>query len=336
MSSVESPTQKRMLTEKIHTFRQIFQYGPRTIRWIWHAQPGLTLLFGACTVLAGILPGGIAYVGKWIVDAVLWSQKHPEDATRIFVPLGLEIVLITALMACQRGLAYLRSILHARIGHEINVSILEKAIELELTHFEDAEFYDKMTRARREASRRPLGLFERVFGLIQNALSLTTYGILLFQFSLWIAPMLLLGALPAFFAETYFSRQSFRLFRWRVHEARQQNYLEMVLARDDFAKEVQLLQSGPFFLERYRALFQKLFAEDRKLARDRNLWGFGLNILSSLMFYAAYGWIAWSTVLGQISLGTMTMYILLFKQGQSAIAASLKSVGGMYEDNLYL
>ena len=30
------------------------------------------------------------------------------------------------------------------------------------------------------------------------------------------------------------------------------------------------------------------------------------------------------------------MYVLVFKQGQTAVSASLSAIGGMYEDNLYL
>src|SRR5690606_29799584 len=41
-------------------------------------------------------------------------------------------------------------------------------------------------------------------------------------------------------------------------------------------------------------------------------------------------------VAGSITLGEMTMYLLVFKQGQGAVSAGLSAVGGMYEDNLYL
>ena len=55
-----------------------------------------------------------------------------------------------------------------------------------------------------------------------------------------------------------------------------------------------------------------------------------------MVLYGAYAWIAVSAVQGQITIGEMTMYLLLFKQGQGAVSASLASIGGMYEDNLYL
>ena len=122
--------------------------------------------------------------------------------------------------------------------------ILEKALTLELTHFEDSEFYDKLTRARREASSRPLSLVMRTSGLLQNAISIVSFAVLLAGFSPWAVVILIVGGLPAFFAETKFSGDAFRLFRWRAPETRMQTYLETALAREDHAKEVKLFDLG--------------------------------------------------------------------------------------------
>ncbi len=214
--------------------------------------------------------------------------------------------------------------------------ILEKALTLELRQFEDSEFYDKLTRARREASSRPLSLVMRTFGLVQNTIALVSFGGLLVQFSPWAVAVLLLAGLPAFVAEAKFSGDAFRLFRWRSPETRMQMYLETVIAREDHAKEVKLFELGPLLLERYRSIFRKMFREDRALTIRRDSWGFFLGLVSTAAFYAAYAWIAVSTVRGQITLGQMTMYVMLFRQGQSAVSSILSSIGGMYEDNLYL
>jgi ATP-binding cassette subfamily B protein len=115
-----------------------------------------------------------------------------------------------------------------------------------------------------------------------------------------------------------------------------QMYLETVLAREDHAKEVKLFELGPLLLDRYRQIFRKVFREDRALTIRRDTWGFFLGLISTAAFYAAYAWIALSAVRGRITLGEMTMYVLLFRQGQSAVSASLAAIGGMYEDNLYL
>ena len=176
----------------------------------------------------------------------------------------------------------------------------------------------------------------RSFGLVQNGIALLSFGMLLAQFSPWAVAVLLLAGLPSFIAEAKFSGDAFRLFRWRSPETRMQIYLETVLAREDHAKEVKLFELGPLLLERYRAIFRKVFREDRALTIRRDTWGFVLGLVSTGAFYAAYAWVAVSAVRGQITLGEMTMYVLLFRQGQAAVSASLAAIGGMYEDNLYL
>ena len=322
----------------ISRFFGVFRYSKEALKLVWTTDKRLTLLILALTIFAGLLPGAIAYVGKLIVDAVVLAieTQDSNDRWTVIKWIGVEAVLIIVMAAAQRGLMIANSLLRALLGQRVNVMILEKAQTLELSHFEDSEFYDKLTRARREASSRPLSLVTRTFGLVQNAITLLTYGWLLIEFSWLAVVVLIIAALPAFFVETYFSGAAFRLFRWQVPETRKRNYLEWLLAREDYVKEVKLFGAGDLFLDRYREIFDTIYAEDRSLTLRRGFWGFLLGVLSSVAFYGAYGWIGWSAAMGWITLGGMTMYLLIFKQGQSAIAAMLTAIGKMYEDNLYL
>ena len=243
-----------------------------------------------------MLPASVAYVGSLIVDAVVAAMRSGGDAARVVELVALEGVLVALIAAAQRALSLCQSLLRAQLGQRVNVMILEKALTLELQHFEDSEFYDKLTRARREASTRPLSLVTRTFGLVQNAISLASYGVLLAHFSPWAVAVLLLAGLPAFVAEAKFSGDAFRLFRWRSPETRMQIYLETVLAREDHAKEVKLFGLGPRLLERYRDIFQRLYGEDRALTVRRDAWGFCLGLIGTAALYGAYAWIAISTV----------------------------------------
>ncbi|MDA1064701.1 MAG: ABC transporter ATP-binding protein [Proteobacteria bacterium] len=304
---------------------------------VWTTSRGLTITLALLTVVAGVLPAVIAYVGQLIVDGVVaaMASDSPETA-RVLWLIVLEAGVVTLVAASQRGLSVSQSLLRALLGQRVNVMILEKALTLQLTHFEDSEFYDKLTQARREASSRPLSLVNRTFGLVQNAISLTSYAVLLFTFSPWAVVILLGAGLPSFFAEAKFSGDAFRLFRWRSPDTRMQLYVETVIAREAGVKEVKLFQLGPRLLQRYRDIFDKLYVEDRRLTVRRDSWGFLLGLLSTIAFYGAYAWIVMATINGQITLGAMTMYLVLFRQGQTAVAASLSAISGMYEDNLYL
>lgn len=315
----------------------VFGYSRRAMTLVWTTSRFLTFTLAILTVIAGVLPAAIAYIGQLIVDGVVAAMSSDSpDTRRILWLVVLEALVVTAVAASQRGLSASQSLLRALLGQRVNVMILEKALTLQLAHFEDSEFYDKLTQARREASSRPLSLVNRTFGLVQNSISLTSYAVLLFAFSPWAVVILMGAGLPAFIAEAKFSGDAFKLFRWRSPDTRMQMYLETVIAREDGVKEVKLFQLGPRLLQRYQDIFHKLFAEDRRLTLRRDGWGFALGLISTGAFYGAYIWIVTATINTEITLGAMTMYLMLFRQGQTAVAAILSSISGMYEDNLYL
>ncbi|MGG6240756.1 ABC transporter ATP-binding protein [Nodosilinea sp. AN01ver1] len=316
----------------------MYRYGQRAIALVWQTDWRLTVLLALLTLVAGLLPAAIAYVGKLIVDAVVVAAQSGQAADRqaALMYLALEAVLVAVLAGARQGQGLCQSLLRVLLGQRVNVMILEKAQTLPLTYFEDSEFYDKLTQARREASQRPLSMVNRTFGVVQDALSLVTFGGLLLQFSGWAVALLAIATLPAFIAETQFAGEAFRLFKWRSPETRQQVYLEALLAREDFAKEVKLFGLGPLLMQRYKDIFQRLYAEDRNLTVRRSGWSYGLGLLSTVSFYLAYCWIVLEAIAGRISLGELTMYLTVFRQGQTTFANSLTAIGGMYEDGLYL
>ncbi len=339
----------------ITRFFNVFSYTKQAVKLVWQTSKKYTLLLAIFTVVAGILPSVIAYYGQLIVDGVIAAQAHTvsdgthvkQDSAGLFI-LGvyispillwlvlIEAVLAVALMSSQRVISIVQSLFRGLLGFKVNSMILQKALTLSLTQFEDSEFYDKLVRARRQASTRPLGLVNKTFALLQNAIGLVGFSILLLQFSPVILLLLFLAALPAFFTETYFSEKAFTLFKWRSPESRAQNYLETLLAREDNAKEIKLLGLGKLFLTRYTAIFNKLYKEDKLLTLRRDIWGAVMDVFSVVVFYGAFIWVIIAAVKGDITIGQMTMYLVVFKQARSAIKTCLTSISGMYEDNLYL
>jgi ATP-binding cassette subfamily B protein len=319
----------------------VFRYSSVAIGIVWDTSAALTVVMAATTLVSGILPAAIASVGGLFVDAVASAfqetgasaqQLRSEALYYVFLEAGL-VVLITA---AQRINTVCQSILRVLLGNKINVMILEKALTLELAHFEDSEFYDKLVRARREASSRPLSLVIKTFDLFRDSILLVTIGIWLYQFSPYAVLLLGLAGVPAFLAEAKFSGEAFRIHRRRSAERRMQIYLEMVLTREDGVKEVKLLQLGKLFVQRYVDIFKNIYKEDKSLVLRRGFWGYVLGLLASAAFYFAYGWVGFAAIAGTITIGQMTMYIAQFRLGQNAVTSSLTAVNGMYEDNLYL
>lgn len=311
--------------------RESFAHTPRTLRLVWRSSPGGSLALGALTLAAAGLPLGVAYAGKAITDAVVARSR--DAAVRWVL---IELAAVATLALVTRGLGLTRQLVGARLGIDINVLILEKALALDLRHFEDPEFYDRLTRARREASSRPLSVVTETFQLVQNFITLAGYVALLVGWSGLAVAALIVAAIPATIAEMKFSSVAFRMKNWRSPEARRMNYLEYVLANDEHAKEVKVFGLGKLLLDRYRALGETFYREDRKLARTRATWAYLLSLVGTGAFYGCYAFMAISAARGNLTLGDLVLYVIAFRQGQQAFQSILSAIGGMYEDNLYM
>lgn len=303
----------------------------RALGLVWRASASLTIAYAVVTLIGSLVGPAIAFAGKQIVDAVVAGSR--EDTIRWVLA---ELGLVTGQAIINRGGGMVRSILGSRLGNDINIAILERAQKLELRHFEDSEFYDRLTRARREASSRPLGLVADAFGLIRSVLTLLGYAAILIRFSGWVVIALMVATVPATIAEMRYSKQGFRMRNWRSPDARRLTYLEYILANDKHAKEMKLFGLGPLFLGRYKELAERFHHEDSKLMIRRTIVTFTLSLLATLTFYGSYAAMAVLAALRTITLGNMTMYVLAFRSGQAAFESILGAIGSIYEHNLYM
>eukprot|EP00439_Symbiodinium_sp_Y106_P079343 s2700_g18.t1 len=313
----------------------LFSCTKRALQLVWLTSRPLTFGLAFLTLVMGALPGLRAATTKRVIDAVVSGISSGSHADAVLW-LSVEAALVVSLAATRRAQEVAESFLGTLLGHRVNVMILEKALELQLTDFEDSKLYDKLTRARREASRRPLSLAQQSLSLIRNSLALVGYGTLLLRFSPLAVAVLLLTAVPPFIAGVKFAGDAFQLARRQTSGFREQIYLERVMAMDTPAKEVKLFGLGPWLLRRYCQIFDGFFRDTSSLALKQGGFGFLLELISTGGLYMAFAWVAIAAVRQTISLGDMTMYLLIFKEGQQAFSAILRSIGGMYADNLYL
>ena len=298
---------------------------------VWQSSPSGTAALAALTLASAALPLTVAYAAKRIIDAIVAHDRG--DALRW---VALELLAVAVMLLLGRGLVLVRSLLGARLSVDINVRILEKALALDLAHFEDPTTYDLLQRARREASSRPVATITDGFQLIQNALQFAGYAVLLIGFSPWVLAGLVAAAVPATIAEMRFSNAAFRVRNWRSPESRRLNYLEYVLANDTHVKEIKLFDLGPLLLARFRRLSEMFYREDRVLSIRRAGWGAILTLLGTVALYACYGVMAGNAALGLLTLGNVTLYMVALRQGQQSFQAALGAINSVYENSLYI
>jgi len=312
----------------------------RAFALVWEAHKPSALTMAACTLVGSLLPATQAWIGKLIVDAVVHAVQTggpAEDSLQTVLPLlAAEFALVLVQAANTQVRSFAEHILHARINVTINTRIIRKALALDLTYFENAEYYDKLQNARREADWRGLQIVNGGFFLVQNSLTLLSYGVLLLRFSPWLALILFAATIPAFLAQNRFAELSFRVLSWRAPESRRLQYLEHLLTDYDAVKEVKLFGLGEPLLGRYADLFWKFLREDQSIAQRRSLASFGLGLLATLTYYGAYAWIVWRALGGGITLGDMTLYLGIFRSSQGTFEAIFYGLSELYENGLFM
>ena len=327
------------LSQHWQKVRNALVHTPQALRLVWQANRVATVGLGFLTLGGALLPATQAWVGKLIVDGVVASiQKgnDPDQVRTVFYYLILELILFLLSTGINHSRRLIQQLIQLQLANQIRSEIIRKALTLDLAFFEHPDFYDRLQNARREGGYKPMELINDTFQIVQSMITLISFAALMLRFSPWLVLILLATSIPAFIAETRFSEQGFRLLTRRAPETRQINYLSRLLTEDTAAKEIKLFNLGSTLLKRYKTLFDKFFQEDKSLAVRRALVGFSLGLVATLGFYGSYAWIVWRTVQGMISLGDMTLYLSIFRQGQSTFQSILAGIGNIYENNLFM
>lgn len=312
----------------------------RAFALVWQAHHKSALAMGVCTLVGAFLPVAQAWVAKLIVDNVVAAINGTGDSQTAFwsvLPyLGMEFVLVLLLAANTQARTLAEHVLHSQINLSINSRIVRKALELDLAHFENAEYYDKLENARREADWRSLDIVNGGSMLIQNLLTLLSYSLLLVRFSWLLALILFVATIPTFIVQNRYSELRFRVLSWRAPESRRLSYLEYLLTNLDAVKEIKLFGLGHSLLDRYITLFSSFLHEDEEIARKRSIASFGWGLLSTVTYYGAYAWIVFRAVGRGITLGDMTLYLSVFRGSQGMFQSILKGANSLYENGLFM
>ena len=325
------PEKPQTLREQLAALRNL----PPFLRMIWRISPRMTLANVILRVLQAALPTLILYVGKLIIDEVLLIIDGTGDATFLWQMVALEFGLALASDLLSRAITLVDSLLGDLISNQTSVDIMRHAARMDLFQFEDAEFYDKLERARRQTSGRSR-LLSQLLAQFQSIITLIVLGVSVIAFSPWLILLLVVAVIPSFVQENYFNQRKYSLTRSWTPERRELDYLRYIGASDITAKEVKIFGLADFITDRFEQLSWKYYRANRDLAVRRAGWGGLLSAVSSLTYYGAYVLIIVQTLNGQITVGTLTFLAGAFRRMQGGLQTVLSRVASIGEDALYL
>ena len=309
---------------------------------VYAVAPRLTIANAALRLVKAGLPLAMLYVGKLIIDEVVAIAEvgTPESlADPRLAPLwgyvAVELGLVLLSDVVGRAMTLAENLLGDLFANATSVELIHKAAELDLYQFEDAEFYDKLERARRQTTSRTV-LMGQVLTQVQDILTLVFLAVGIVAYSPWLIAILAVSVVPAFLGESHFNRNAYSLTQSWTPQRRELDYLRYIGASDQTAKEVKIFGLSDYLAGRFARLSDAYFRENRKLAVQRASVGGGLAALGTLAYYGAFVFILYQTAAGLITLGTLTFLSGSFQRFQTLLEGVVTRFSKIADQSLYL
>jgi ATP-binding cassette subfamily B protein len=309
---------------------------PSLFQMVWVAAPLVVISSVVCRLLAAMVPLGILAVTRLIIDAIFRLNSHHTPLPGMFWWLVvLEFGLASLAMVTARLIDFCDTRLADRFTCYINTRIMEHASSLDLVSYEDPLFYDKLERARVQGTDR-IGMIQATGRLVQEFITTISLAASIFIFSPWILFTLILCTLPTFLSETHFAFLSYALSSQQTPARREMEYFRVLGGSRESAKELRLFGLGSFLVERYRALSHEVQNQTLILARRRLFIGLLFALLGTIGYYGSYAFAIHQTVIGLLSLGTLTLLAGAIAGANSNIQAVLGTFSSIAGQALFL
>lgn len=308
---------------------------PRVLKLVWTTHAPLTAAMALISVLRGITPAATVTISQLVIDGVLHGIRI-HSVNPIWVPVGLQL----AVGLLDRFLTTLSNIvqqlLQEQVANRVQLMVLEKSNTLDLSFFENPEFYDKLRQAADESTYKPVTMISQTFDLARTVITMFSMIFILLQLAWWLAIVALVVPIPSFIASTRYGWIGYMRMRRQSPERRKLTYFNRVMTVDDFNKEIKLFNLGDFFINQYRYLAEKFYEETKEEVVQRYMTGLFWASLTVAANSGIYLYVALQAVQGFITLGALTKYTQSAVQVGQSFQSVLDGISNTYENNLFV
>ncbi len=329
----------RDLTSKISSAVGKLSYLQQTFALVWSAARNWTLAWLVLLVVQGLLPVTTVYLTRTLVNrlvAVIGIGFSWESVQTILVPAAVMAGVLLLTEFLRSASEWIRTAQSELVQDHISALIHEKSVAVDLAFYESSEYYDRLNRARSDASSRSLSLLENSGSLLQNSITLLAMAAVLVPYGAWIPFVLLVSTLPAFYVVLRLNRRQHLWWQETTTDRRWLQYYEMLLTHSAVAAELRLFNLGPHFRSAYQVLRRRLRTERLKLIKDQSLGRLGAGAVALVISSTAMLWMVRQVLLGLITLGDLALFYQAFNQSQKLMRSLLGNLGQIHSNTLFI
>ena len=308
---------------------------PPVLHFVWESGPSIVFWNITTRITVAFLPVGIGIIGRYIIDGVNQIRFHKPLPGYFWWLVLAEAVLAVLIGALARTVDYFDSLLADRYTYHVSVEVMRKAAALDVTAYEDPVYYDRLERARVQATDR-LVMIQQMGRLIQQTVTAIAFSAVLLIYSPLLLFLLVGGILPAFLGESHFAFLTYAKNFRQTTMRRQMDYLRQVGGSKEAAKELKLFNLSHYLTDLFSKLSYRIYEEDVDLNRRRLLWTGLLSIVGQLGYYSAYVLSIYRTIEGRYTIGDLTLITTAIMQAMSNIQQAFSTASGVADQALFL
>jgi ATP-binding cassette, subfamily B, bacterial len=308
---------------------------PPVLHFVWESGQAVVFWNITIRIVVAFLPVGIGIIVRYIIDGVNRIRFHQPLPQGFWWLVAAEMALAVLTGVLSRAVDYLDNLLADRYTHHVSVEVMRKAAALDVTVYEDPVFYDRLERARVQATDR-LAMIQQMGRLIQQTVTAIAFSAVLVVYSPFLLLLLVAGIIPAFLGESHFAFLTYAKNFRQTPIRRQMDYLRQVGGSKEAAKELKLFNLSDYLTRRFTGLSQTIYQENVALNRRRLFWGALLSILGQLGYYGAYAYSILRTIQGHYSGGDLTLSTAAIMQAMSNIQQAFSTASGVADQALFL
>lgn len=318
--------------ERISAFRNV----PAVLKIVWDSGPGVVIFGLISRVFSSLMPVGLLWITKLIIDRIVHAVSTHQAVNRGFwwlVVAEFSLAVVNSILI--RSIDYSDSLLADKYTRYVSIRVMNHAASLDLIAYEDPVFYDRLERARVQATDR-LVMIQAIGRLVQQTITTVTLSVSIMLFSPWLMLLLILGVVPAFLGESHFAFLGYAKNFRQTPMRRQLDYLRILGGSKEAAKELKLFGLRGFLRDRFTQLSNQIYDENVSLSRRKLIAGSMLSTVGTMGYYSAYVFVIWRTVNGALSIGSLTFLAGAIQQASSNIEQIFSTVAAIGDQALFL
>jgi ATP-binding cassette subfamily B protein len=309
---------------------------PPVLKIVWQSGPGVVLFGLVSRVVASLLPLALLWIPKLIVDAIVHAKVSEQPVSpRLWWLVASEFGIAVVGGILARAIDYSDSLLADKYTRHVSIQVMKHAAELDLIAYEDPVFYDRLERARVQATDR-LGMIQQIGRLIQLMITTITMSVTIIVYSPWLMLLLIAGVLPAFLGESHFAFLGYAKNFRQTPVRRQLDYLRLVGGSKEAAKELKLFGLSKFLTQRFTKLSDGIYEENVALSRRKLIAGTFLSLIAYTGYYSAYAFVIWRTVTGMYTIGLWYLLSGAILQASNNLQQIFSTLSGIADQALFL